>query len=509
MSKDYKSYAVYLAEIISHDIILTKQEAVKNYLYNISDFKRQISGILLPRNVADVQEMVIGANKFGVSIFPISKGKNWGLGSRLPAGLGDVYIMDLGIYMDRIIELDQLEGYTTIEPGVTQGQLSNELRSIDAQYVIDSTGSTPDSSIIGSICDSGIGFNRLRKFDLCELTVVLGSGEVITVSSSSRELAGKNNSKPLTAELFVQTNFGIIVSARIKLLPLSNKRELFILLIKNNEDLGKCMKILGREMEQGSISCIPHAFNRRRLTLSSENSFVRFVTNKFPWVMIGQLKGSRPLITAQKKHLKRLVSKISIPLFVGNATISILNTVFSAIRYQAGVTAIHTIRELFGIYGGTPSYLSQSSLLALNVKKYGCDMIEVDQLRLGLLFNTVRIENNVQSVSDLLALVAGAERELEEELPHTLMLISPDVIANAVLFFFDKLHDVKKRKVHEVHRQLIELGLEKSMSPYKLDVGNMDLRRMDDLSAKYINRLKEIFDSRNVIAPGRYGIPYD
>ena len=53
-------------------------------------------------------------------IYPISTGKNWGYGSRVP--LHDGVLVDLG-RMNRIVDFDEELAYVTIEPGVTQRQL--------------------------------------------------------------------------------------------------------------------------------------------------------------------------------------------------------------------------------------------------------------------------------------------------------------------------------------------------------------------------------------------------
>jgi len=70
---------------------------------------------LLPSCEADVVAIVSTAARFGIPLYPISTGKNWGYGSANPA-VDDCVLVDLS-RMDRIVEIDAELGLATIEPG--------------------------------------------------------------------------------------------------------------------------------------------------------------------------------------------------------------------------------------------------------------------------------------------------------------------------------------------------------------------------------------------------------
>src|SRR3546814_14984584 len=59
--------------------------------------------------------------------------------------------------MNRIREVDPALAYAVIEPGVTQGQLSEHLRAQGIALWPDCTGAGPDTSIVGNILDRGFG----------------------------------------------------------------------------------------------------------------------------------------------------------------------------------------------------------------------------------------------------------------------------------------------------------------------------------------------------------------
>src|SRR5262249_30979750 len=82
--------------------------------------------LLRPRSRAQVQACLRIANRFGIPVHPVSCGKNWGYGSRVPVRDGAV-VMELA-RMARIVEFDEHLGYVTLEPGVTFRQLHAFLR---------------------------------------------------------------------------------------------------------------------------------------------------------------------------------------------------------------------------------------------------------------------------------------------------------------------------------------------------------------------------------------------
>ena len=77
--------------------------------------------IVRPGTVAEVQGCVRVAAEARVPLWPLSTGKNWGYGSRVP-GADGAAVLDLS-RLNRIVEYDPEMGYVTVEPGVTQAQL--------------------------------------------------------------------------------------------------------------------------------------------------------------------------------------------------------------------------------------------------------------------------------------------------------------------------------------------------------------------------------------------------
>src|SRR4051794_25613565 len=77
-----------------------------------------VPAIVRPGSREEVQECLRIANRCAVSVYPVSSGKNWGYGSRMPSA-DNCVLLDLG-RMNRIVDFSEDLGYVTVEPGVTQ-----------------------------------------------------------------------------------------------------------------------------------------------------------------------------------------------------------------------------------------------------------------------------------------------------------------------------------------------------------------------------------------------------
>src|SRR5689334_18010189 len=65
----------------------------------------RIPAIVRPANRAEVQECLRIANRRRCAVYPISSGRNWGYGSRMPSSDGCV-LLDLG-RMNRIVDFNE------------------------------------------------------------------------------------------------------------------------------------------------------------------------------------------------------------------------------------------------------------------------------------------------------------------------------------------------------------------------------------------------------------------
>ncbi len=146
--------------------------------------ERRIPAILRPATREQVQQTLRIASKFGVPVYPVSSGRNWGYGSAAPASDG-CGLLDLS-RMNRILDFNEDLGYVTVEPGVTQGQLVDFLRSRDSRLWIDGTGSSPGCSLIGNTIERGFGHTPYGDHfgNVCGFEIVLATGEKLETGAA-------------------------------------------------------------------------------------------------------------------------------------------------------------------------------------------------------------------------------------------------------------------------------------------------------------------------------------
>ncbi len=109
------------AEAVGPENVITDASCLRAAESGTFVTDQQIPAIVRPADRGEVQECLRIANRCQVPVYPISSGKNWGYGSRVPASDGCT-LLDLG-RMNRIVDFNEELGYVTVEPGVTQGQL--------------------------------------------------------------------------------------------------------------------------------------------------------------------------------------------------------------------------------------------------------------------------------------------------------------------------------------------------------------------------------------------------
>jgi len=185
---------------------------------------QSVPAVIVPGSREEVQECVRIANEHKIPIYPVSTGKNWGYGSRVPPRSGCV-LMEL-YRMNRIVGYDERLAYVTVEPGVTFRQLHEFLRERKSNLMLSVTGSTPDSGPVGNALERGAGSGPYadRAAHVCGFEVVLPTGEVVR-TGFGRFLGAKTAKLhrwgvgPYLDGLFAQSNLGIVTEMTMWLAP--------------------------------------------------------------------------------------------------------------------------------------------------------------------------------------------------------------------------------------------------------------------------------------------------
>jgi 4-cresol dehydrogenase (hydroxylating) flavoprotein subunit len=264
-------------QLLGDAVVGTAPEEVSR---DVGEFRRRrVAALLRPRAQAQVRAVLAAATEFGgaVPIYPISTGRNWGLGSRQPAA-DDCALLDLG-GLNSVRRLSLEHGYAVIEPGVTQGELSRLLEG--TPFMLNVTSSSANTSVLGNALERGVGFTRQRTEDLLALEVVLASGAQIRVGGfwdapgpPSREFFYRHGIGPDLLPLFSQSNLGIVTAGVVALLPRPECVRIFLATFPEPV-LGRALDLLRKLHHQGLLNSTSRVYNAESIpTCRAEDGFL-------------------------------------------------------------------------------------------------------------------------------------------------------------------------------------------------------------------------------------------
>lgn len=284
---------------IGDDNVLTDQcdlDAVSKATFATS---QKIPAVIRPLTTAEVQACVKIANQFRVAVYPISKGKNWGYGSKVPVSDGNV-VMDLG-RMNTIEDYNVGLAHVSVGPGVTQGQISDFLLEQGGELFMSISGGPRDSSLIGNTLERGIAKAVYgdRIAHIAGMEVVLPTGEVIRTGHSRYPESplgpvSEWGVGPAINGLFSQSNLGIVTRITFWLAPVPAHFQTIFFSVSDDQKAADVIDELRKLRLQGMA-----------LPVGLWNDYRMLATrSRYPW---GLADGETPLpqaaFEAEKKRL--------------------------------------------------------------------------------------------------------------------------------------------------------------------------------------------------------------
>ncbi len=233
-----------LESIVGKEYVLTDPEVLDKYSKDQS-FVRPCRPdcVVFPKSTKEVQEVVKFANSHFIPIVPYSSGLNLH-GGTIPDQGG--IILNLS-RMDRIIEVNEYNRFTWIEPGVTYAKLQDELERHDLRVMVP-FGVPPNRSVLSSklerlpvLASASTEYGN----DLCmDMEVVLPDGNVfrtaMLAAAGGKSAGGAGASGPHLwwNRIFEasQGTFGIVTKLVLKVEVMPRYREIFFLSFENIEE---------------------------------------------------------------------------------------------------------------------------------------------------------------------------------------------------------------------------------------------------------------------------------
>lgn len=259
-----------LRSIVGETWVDTDQDLLRAAVTNTLGVKRALVAIARPGSVDQVRECLLAASRFRVPVYPISRGCNWGLGSRAPVVDGCI-LLDLG-RLNAITDYDPELGTVTVEPGVTFEALHAFLAQHKAPWFAPITGSSPLASLVGNTLErgDGLGVDGDRAANVCDLEAVLSTGEVIHTGFSRFEASRVTGTHrwglgPSLDGLFLQSNFAVITRMTLWLSRLPRSLHALRFAVKDSARLGPLVDVLRNLRAEGTLRATVGLWNSLRI----------------------------------------------------------------------------------------------------------------------------------------------------------------------------------------------------------------------------------------------------
>lgn len=250
---------------------------------------QHIFAIIYPDSREQVQACVRIASEERVPLYPVSGGKNWGLGSRVPPRDGSV-LLDLS-RMNTILDFDEQLAWIRVEPGVTFRQAHEFLTERNSNLMLSPTGGPADGSLIGNAVERGDGIGPYgdRLSHLCQLEVVLPNGELLQTGfgrfpQASAKHVTRTTIGPHLDGVFTQSNLGIVTAMTTWLMRRPKHFQMFTAELRDNAALAPLLDTV-RDLQQDEVL--------QTNCFSLWNSYKRMAAlGRYPWTVVN---GKTPL----------------------------------------------------------------------------------------------------------------------------------------------------------------------------------------------------------------------
>ena len=513
--------------------VRTDQETLTACMQNAGAVERNIPAVLFPKSTEEVRKLVLTANRFQAPVHPISGGKNWGLGSRLPVRDGTV-VVDLG-GMNRIREFDVRHRYAVVEAGVTQRQLYERILGERAPLLLNVTGAPGDTSLVGNALERGVGYFASRADGLSGLEVVLGNGQVIRTgfghfAGSRLTHLCRHGVGPSLDGLFVESCFGIVTAAGFDLIAAPEAHAVMISKIARPELLGDFIDALAALRRCGALNSVVHVGNRERTEIilapllleqlhpgadGSDPALRRQMKERLaaegfgPWSAVGALMGSRAQVREAKARVRAALKGFAKTIFLDDGTVALAKRLGRALNFIPWVRGreamLAAVEPLYGLARGIPTDAAMKSVYWPVGETQQAGDQNPDHSHSGLLFCVPMLPADGAAARDAVARVESTYARYGFTPYITLNMVEDRFIETVINLAFDRNDPERVKAAHACNDELTAAFVRDGLIPYRVGVQSMgQVVDPADPFWQTVGELKKALDPNGIIAPGRY-----
>lgn len=527
---DYDSVLKAWSEVVGLENLLTENSAIQDAQTATFLTQQNIVAIFRPANCQEIQECLKIANKFCVPIYPISRGRNWGYGSRVPVQDGCA-LLDLS-RLNRIVDFNEELAYVTVEPGVTQQQLYQFLQEHSTRLWMDSTGSSADSSLIGAIMERGFGHTPYgdRFANVCGLEVVLPNGECIHTgfgrfANALATSVYRWGVGPYIDGLFTQSNLGIVTKMTLWLMPAPEYFQAFYFSIDKDEQLPDLINALRPLRLNGTIKSAVHIGNTYKVLSAIRQYPWEETGGKTPmpsdvmdylarnwdigaWNGSGGLYGSRQQVGAARRLIKQaLRGKVKRLQFLDDQSLKIAQWIAKPYQQLTSLNLpelLKLVKPVYGLMKGVPTDTQLASIY-WRKKSPPPQRMNPDRDKCGLMWCSPIAPLDGQHAAKIYQIVCDTLTRYGFEPIIAMTMLTQRSLSCVISITYDREAPREDEQAMKCYKELNEELTQAGYYPYRLGIKSMDILAKAETSYQdLLKNLKNVFDPNDILAPGRY-----
>lgn len=490
---------------------------------------RRIPVILRPADRGQLSECLRIANEFGLPLYPISSGRNWGYGSRVPPA-ADCALLDLSC-LNRILDFNEKLASVTVECGVTQRQLFQFLKDRGSRLWLDATGSSPDCSLVGNAMERGFGHTPYGDHcaHICSLEVVLPDGSVVQTGPAQFDQTRAAPSYrwglgPHLDGLFSQSNLGVVTRMTIWLMPAPESFEAFFFRSEDPTGLPALIDALAALRLRDILRSSIHIANDYKvlnglqqypwqetggqtpLTPALMAQFREKLTMGY-WNASGGLYGTPAQVSEAHRLLRQALGPHRGKLrFLNERKLRMARRfagLFSAVMRWDVRRTIEIVEPVVGLMRGIPTEHSLASVYWRKRMPVPADR-NPDRDRCGLLWYAPVAPADGPAVQALTDLASNTLLEFGFEPMISLTLLTPRAVYSVISITYDRDVPGEDERAMACYSELSARCTQAGFFPYRLGIQSMQHLQPAPGYAALLARLKDAIDPNHILAPGRY-----
>ncbi len=490
---------------------------------------QRIPAILRPANREQVHECLAIASRFGIPVYPVSGGKNWGYGSRVPV-VDRCALLDLG-RMNRILDFSEDLGYVTVEPGVTQGQLYSFLQERRSRLWMDATGATPEASVVGNTLERGFGHTPYGDHfeHVCGLEVILPNGDLIQTGfgrfeGSAAAPVSRWGLGPSLDGLFSQSNLGVVTRMTVWLMPAPEYFQAYFFSCDDESGLGSLVEALRPLRLNGTIRSTVHIGNDYKVISGIrqypweetggktplDGELLRVMRGRFQigrWSGSGALYGTRAQVAEARRLIRRaLAGKVRKLQFLDDRILNLAQRFAKPYQWITGWDlgrTLEMVRPVYGLMKGIPTSHPLASTYwrkrhtppaEMNPDRDGCGLLWCSPVAPA----TGLHADQLARLSEETVLKHGFEPML------SISMVSDRALTCVISLNYDRSVPGEDQRASICHRDLLERLRTAGYHTYRLSIEAMDTIKGQAGDRRLLSAIKNAVDPHGILAPGRY-----